>query len=223
LPSGALTPLQESILEALGEFEPRFVLTGGGALVAVHLKHRKTRDLDLFWRDRRELGALVGQVRSHLEDQGLSVVDVQTSSAFHQLRVVKGTETCMVDLVAEPVPALEEPHRVMVGRASILVDSPREILVNKLCALLSRSEVRDLQDLKALLETGGDLEAAVADAPRKDAGFSPLTLAWTLRSLDERALARALDWSSEEIEELGAFKASLIDRLLELSTPHDPS
>jgi len=147
------------------------------------------------------------------------VADVQTSTTFHQLRVVKGPAACTVDLVAEPVPALEEPRKVVVGHVSILVDSPREILVNKLCALLSRSEVRDLQDVKALLEAGGDLKAAVANAPRKDAGFSPLTLAWTLRSLDEQALARALGWTPEEIEELNAFKGTLIDRLIDLSRP----
>jgi hypothetical protein len=38
-----LTPLQTRVLEALSGLEPRFVLTGGAALVAVHLKHRTTR------------------------------------------------------------------------------------------------------------------------------------------------------------------------------------
>jgi len=40
--------------------------------------------------------------------------------------------------------------------------------------LLERSEIRDLADVKALLDAGGDLDAALRDAPTKDAGFSPV-------------------------------------------------
>jgi hypothetical protein len=35
--------------------DPHWTLTGGGALAGVHLGHRETRDLDLFWRSRPEL------------------------------------------------------------------------------------------------------------------------------------------------------------------------
>jgi hypothetical protein len=61
------------------------------------------------------------------------------------------------------------------------VDNRHEILASKLATLLERSETRDLADVKALLDAGGDLESALRDAPMKDAGFSPLTLAWVLR------------------------------------------
>ena len=44
-----LSPLQVRVLAALVGFEPRFTLTGVGALVGAHLGHRSTRDLDLFW------------------------------------------------------------------------------------------------------------------------------------------------------------------------------
>lgn len=49
----------------------------------------------------------------------------------------------------------------------------RDGLVNKLNALLDRWASRDLVDVHALLATGLSLERAIADAPRKDAGFSP--------------------------------------------------
>ena len=44
-----LTPLQRRTLVLLAGIELRWTLTGGGALAAVHLGHRPTRDLDLFW------------------------------------------------------------------------------------------------------------------------------------------------------------------------------
>jgi hypothetical protein len=214
-----LTPLQTRVLEALSGLEPRFVLTGGAALVAVHLKHRTTRDLDLFWRDRALLGTLVTAVRARLESLGLEVTDLEASPSFHRLRAFDGTEACVIDLVADPAPTLEEPEPATIGRVTILIDTPREILANKLCTLLSRSELRDLQDVKALLEAGGDWDRALRDAPEKDGGFSPLTLAWVLRALDEGALAAAAGWSALETRGLSEFKAELVDRLVSASEP----
>lgn len=214
-----LTPLQTRVLESLSGIEPRFVLTGGAALVAVHLKHRTTRDLDLFWRDRALLGTLVTAVRARLESLGLEVTDLEASPSFHRLRAFDGTEACVIDLVSDPAPTLEEPEPATIGRVTILIDTPREILANKLCTLLSRSELRDLQDVKALLEAGGDWDRALRDAPEKDGGFSPLTLAWVLRALDERALAEAAGWSAVETRGLSEFKAELVDRLVSASEP----
>jgi hypothetical protein len=214
-----LTPLQTRVLESLSGIEPRFVLTGGAALVAVHLKHRTTRDLDLFWRDRALLGTLVTAVRARIESLGLEVTDLEASPSFHRLRAFDGTEACVIDLVADPAPTLEEPEPATIGRVTILIDTPREILANKLCTLLSRSELRDLQDVKALLEAGGDWNRALRDAPEKDGGFSPLTLAWVLRALDERALAAAAGWSALETRGLSEFKAELVDRLVSASEP----
>jgi hypothetical protein len=63
-----------------------------------------------------------------------------------------------VDLVAEPVPRVDAPLELRPG---LWVDSPYEILVNKLGALLSHSEVRDLEDVRALVAFGVDLDRAV--------------------------------------------------------------
>jgi hypothetical protein len=79
------------------------------------------------------------------------------------------------------------------------VDQPHEILVTKLCALLGRSELRDLEDVRALLDAEGDLARALADAPRKEAGFSPVTLAWVLEQLPVAAMGRALGRTADEI------------------------
>lgn len=219
MPAGKLSPLQWRVLEILQGVEPSWTLTGGAALVGVHLKHRVTRDLDLFWHELDQLGTLPAEIRSRLAGKSLEVNQIQTAPTFARLRVSDGSEVCIVDLVADPVPPVELPNTVQIGSVSISVDSPHEILVNKLCALLGRSELRDLEDVKALMENGFSLERALADAPRKDGGFSPLTLAWTLRGLQIVSLARAVGWTSEKAEALGRFKESLIERLLEVSAP----
>lgn len=113
---------------------------------------------------------------------------------------------------------LEAPRAFEIGPASIQVDTPHEILVNKLCALLGRAELRDLIDLKELLARGGNLGRALTDAPRKDGGFSPLTLAWVLKDTNPAPLARAMGWDDAQVKSLSDFHAWLIDQLI-IGTP----
>lgn len=216
---GRLTPLQQRILRSLAGLSPGWTLTGGGALAGFHLCHRETRDLDLFWRDRPELGEVVPEALAALRRDGLAAVVLRTAPTFAQLRVADGPDVCVVDLVAEPFPSLEPPQRVALGEASIALDTRHEILVNKLTALLGRSELRDLQDVQALLGAGGDLEHALADAPRKDGGFSALTLAWVLKGFEPAPLARALGWPDAQVAEIESFRQWLLDRLTAASAP----
>ncbi len=91
--------------------------------------------------------------------------------------------------------------------------------MNKLTALLSRSELRDLLDVKVLLEAGADLDRALADAPKKDTGFSTLTLAWVLKDFAPGPLARALGWGEAESDEMVSFQQRLVDRLVAAAAP----
>ncbi len=74
-------------------------------------------------------------------------------------------------------------------------------------------------DVKALVEGGGDLDAALRDAPKKDTGFSPLTLAWVLKGYDAGPAAQALGWSDAQKKDLLAFRHWLIDRLTAGAAP----
>jgi predicted nucleotidyltransferase component of viral defense system len=124
-----------------------------------------------------------------------------------------------VDLVAEPFGPIAPPDHAALEGVTIAVDSRHEILASKLATLLERSEIRDLADVKALLDAGGDLESALRDAPLKDAGFSALTLAWVLKSYDPRPAARALGWNETDIQALVAFRAWLLEQLTAAAAP----
>lgn len=217
---GRLSPLQTRVLHELAGLEPSWTLSGGGALVGFHTQHRETRDLDLFWQGRRELGALATQVASTLRTAGLAVDVLQTELSFARLSVrdVDG-ETVLVDLVADPVPLAEAPREVLLEGRALRVDTPHQILVNKLCAMLTRSEVRDLRDVDALIGIGGDLARAVEDAPGQDMGFSAITLAWTLRRWPLGKLAAALGESAAEVASLDAMREKIVERLLVLAVP----
>lgn len=128
-------------------------------------------------------------------------------------------EVAVVGLVDEPVPAIEEPQERTPGRETIRVDTQHEILVNKLCALVQRSELRDLVNVYELLSHGEDLRRGLTDAPKKDTGFSPLTLAWLLKDLSIEAIGRAEGWPEDRITEIVRFREEAIANLGDLSRP----
>jgi hypothetical protein len=210
---GNLDALQKRVLESLAAVRPPFVLGGGGALAGVHLAHRKTRDLDLFWREQLALGEIPALIETRLRQEGLTVAVLRRSPSFVQLRAVDPSSSVVVDLIAEPAPSLEPPWRCRIGHSEILVDAPSAILAEKLCALIERSEIRDLVDIEALVRSGQNLASAIAAAPRRDSSFSPLTLAWILREWDARRIANAAGLSDADGEKLEMFRQSLIDQL----------
>ncbi len=215
---GRLSSAQVEVLRALAGIVPPWRLSGGGALAGFHTRHRATRDLDLFWLG-KDVATEAAEVERRLGAAGFSVQVLQRDPAFCRLRVSRGPDVVVVDLVADPVPAIADPSEQALGGVRILVDSPHEILVAKLGALLSRSELRDLDDARALLEAGGDLSRAVADAPRKDAGFSPVTLAWVLQGMPIGAMGRALGRTAEEIRGLEDFRERLVGAILATAKP----
>jgi hypothetical protein len=214
---GRLSELQVEILRVLSGLEPPWVLAGGGALVGVHTRHRETRDLDLYWRDRTRLERLPNIVEERLRTAGLNVESLQVEPSFARLRVTRGSDTAILDLIAEPVASVEAPASMRLGDVHFLIATPHEILVDKLCALLGRAELRDLEDVRVLLESGGDLQRALLDAPRKDGAFSPLTLAWVLRNVDLVLLARTTGSNEDATTRLHAFRDRLVDQIATLA------
>jgi hypothetical protein len=94
--------------------------------------------------------------------------------------------------------------KISIGR--IVIDSAQEILANKLCALLSRTEVRDLVDVARLEEAGNDPMAALGLAFRKDAGMSAGQLAWVLSSFPIPADPSSLyGMSQTDLEDFGSL------------------
>jgi hypothetical protein len=177
--SSRLSALQDRVLDLLAGLDPPWTLFGAGALIGFHLGHRTSRDLDLAFRPLIALGEIPREVEARLRIAGLEVEHVQRAVSFARLRVSDATEVIELDLVADPTPPLEPP---LEPRPGVRVETARSLLAQKLCALLSRTELRDLEDVGALIDAGADLEQGFRDAVAIDGGFSPPTLAWLLQS-----------------------------------------
>ncbi len=209
----ALNNLQNDFLQAFFTHENRFFLSGGAALVGFYFGHRETHDLDLFTLENEvENGfRLVNEVAKELN---VIVESIQTSPDFRRLLVKRETEAIVVDLVREYVFQIDKEKPIING---IRVDSPEEILANKLCALLSRSEIRDLIDVRELENAGFSLENALQAAAKKDSGLTPAQLAWVLNQIkfsDDFQPSNNLS-----VAELCEYLNNLIDRLKRLALP----
>lgn len=174
-----LNNLQNEFLREFFKRKNRFYLTGGAALAGFYLGHRETNDLDLFTLE-NEIENGFSIVRDVANTLGATVEPIQTAPDFRRLLLKRGDDGVVVDLIREYVFQLDREKREING---IRIDSPEEILANKLCALLSRSEIRDLVDVRELEKAGFDLENALIAAQKKDTGLTPAQLGWVLTQI----------------------------------------
>jgi predicted nucleotidyltransferase component of viral defense system len=214
LSKGQLSPLQEEVLSLFFQREDRFFLTGGAALAGFHLKHRRTADLDLFATDIDCLDAGDAALRSVAAQLGASLKNLQTEPGMRRRLLERGSDRVVVDLVVEQT-VQGYPEKTRIGE--VRVDPPAEIFANKLCALLSRSEVRDLVDVRALELAGENFDDALSLAMRKDTGLTPATLAWVLSDIEIGDDARIPGGVTPE--ELRTFIAGLVARLSRAAYP----
>ena len=178
-----------------------------------HLQHRTTLDLDLFTNeDLMDEGeqALVEIARA----REIDLERLRTSTDFRRFLLTRGTESLVVDLVRDLSPQIDEEKPEIHG---IRVDSPREIMANKLCTLLSRAELRDLVDVRALDREGLSIEEHLPLAAAKDAGLTAGQLAWVLSQIEIGDDATPPGGVSAA--ELQSFVESLIRRLTSMAYP----
>lgn len=205
--------LQQDLLEAFFRHETRFFLSGGAALAGFHLGHRETDDLDLFTtEDVMEQGRLA--LAEAARELGATREEIQTAPDFQRYLVRRGPESLVVDLVRDRVPQMI-PEKTVIG--GIRLDPPEEILANKLCALLSRAELRDLVDVRALEQAGFRVEDALEAAARKDKGLTAGQLAWVLSQITIGDDARPP--GAAAVAELRGYLRELVARLSTMSFP----
>lgn len=210
-----LTPFERAFLERLFASVPGFYLSGGGAL-GLLLGHRRSLDLDLFTRDEGSFRAALASFPVIARAVGARVEILTDAPAFRRILLTnRNGETVRVDLVLDTTERVGPPP---ADRDGLPLDPPEEILVNKLCAILGRSEPRDLVDLFCLEKAGHHVLDAVPAARRKDAGLTPAQLGWAISQVPLDRLPDGL-LVAVSFDELRAFRARLLADLERLSFP----
>ena len=181
---GHLSSLQLGLLRAFRE--PAFFLTGGGALIGFYGHERTTRDLNLFTRDEDAFRIGSDILKDATSRIGGNLEALRTTPYFRRFRVTRSEEATLIDLVLETVRAISEP--IELPSYDILIDTPEELAVNKICALVGRAEPRDLIDLHFLHTKGLNLDSAISQAQQKDGGVGTDTLLMALQGVSPKQL-----------------------------------
>lgn len=171
-----LYPLQDQALAIITDLETGFYLTGGTAVSRVYLHHRFSDDLDLFVNYDKRFGAWANLVIRTLSAQARWQVTVTKNEEFFaRLLLQQNDVTLKIEMINDVPSHIGEIHQhPVLGR----IDSPENILANKLTALVNREEPRDLADIWGLCtKLGLSLVDALTGAHSKVAGFYPPDLA----------------------------------------------
>src|SRR5262245_5730731 len=107
-PASRLSALQADLLHSFFAREQRFFLTGGGALAGFYLGHRDTDDLDLFSPPGPDLADAARALEDAAAACAASTKALRTYPDFRRLLISRGEERCIVDLVIDRAPRIEE-------------------------------------------------------------------------------------------------------------------
>ncbi|MBI4676853.1 MAG: nucleotidyl transferase AbiEii/AbiGii toxin family protein [Elusimicrobia bacterium] len=207
-----LTPLQTKVLGYLFSqewFRHRFYLTGGTALAAFHLQHRRSDDLDFFTHG-AGLEPAPALMREMGREIGETVESAQASPGFLRFRVGASLQ---VDLVADVDFRVGAPE--LIG--GFMVDTIKNIAVNKVCAILGRLDAKDYVDLYAIFQHEAfDVFELLELGQKKDAGLDPFVWASLLAEIVKLPvlprMVRPLDRKALDRFFLG-LRDSILDRL----------
>lgn len=212
--SKALTPLKRDFLLAFFSRNQTFFLTGGSALGIFYLQHRLSYDLDLFTTESIDWHVLDNQVRAIAVEMGAECRTLSSSPEFQRVQLQRGAERELLDFVVERTPQVDVQKSTF---DRIRVDTLREILVNKICTLIHRCEIKDLIDLYFLHRRGYRILDYFEAATKKEGGLDPAMIAFLL----SRVKLDLPDYLLEPVDlaDFTAFVRDLQKQILDRSFP----
>lgn len=137
---GTLYPLQNKVLKTISLLKTPFYLTGGTALSRCYFNHRYSDDLDLFMNKNSEFVELCKKITRNLEDKYKLEV-ITRSESYVSLKVNKILKVDLVNDVKYRYGKLKKDSFFSK------IDNIENILSNKISALISRDEPKDVVDI----------------------------------------------------------------------------
>ncbi|MBV6511605.1 MAG: hypothetical protein FMNOHCHN_01087 [Ignavibacteriaceae bacterium] len=189
--------LQDKFLNWWKDQNLPFYLTGGTALGRFYLKHRFSEDLDFFANEDPEFKRHIEFIRNSL-NSGFSLKSEVTvfTNDFCRFFITEGEISLKIEFVNDVSARVGIPVRYQYG----LLDTPLNILSNKITAILGRDEPKDIFDLVSLSHNFSFTWEAVFQIAKAKALINEIDFSQRIRSFPVNLLASA-NWLMQPIQE----------------------
>ena len=165
----AWKPLLTAALGVLDDLRERGfgapdIVLGGGTVLMMRLRHRLSKDIDLFLHDAQWLGLLTPRL-----NEGVAALTANYAEQANSLKLVlPGGDIDFV--VAGNVTGITSSERLDFAGWSLPLESNEEILAKKLYFRAGLLKPRDVFDLVAVFRANPEaaLRAVAASKPRRD-------------------------------------------------------
>ncbi|OGP76283.1 MAG: hypothetical protein A2V86_15120 [Deltaproteobacteria bacterium RBG_16_49_23] len=180
-----LTSIQKKILHCLSFLPDReaFYLTGGTALSAFFLHHRRSRDLDFFTPVEDLILPFSQRLEAYLIKASLRVQRLRGFRSFVELSVNSEDDTTAVHFGLDSPFRFEQPSE-FEEIPGVKVDSLIDIATNKLLTLFGRAELRDFIDVYFLIKEHYAKGYLMEKSAQKDPGFDLYWLGVAMERID---------------------------------------
>lgn len=176
-----LYPLQDRVLNLIDGAGTPFYLTGGTALSRFYLNHRYSDDLDLFQNDSTTFQEDLEKLLNSLGKK-FDVNVALRSEKFLRLGVSRGDVQFNMEFVNDVPFHLGEIKTFSVFSR---VDNVYNILSNKVTAIMTREEIKDIVDVVSIAKTYPvDWKEIFQSAESKSAGVFPPGVAQKIGEYD---------------------------------------
>lgn len=167
-----LTNLEKKILNLFSSLSDKdvFYLTGGTALSAFFLKHRKSHDLDFFTNIEELILPFSQKLETALKNENLEVERLRGFHSFVELSVSSPEDSTIIHFALDSPFRFEQPSNSKEF-PGLKIDSLIDISTNKLLALFGRAALRDFIDVYFLIKEKFSKNELIEKSVQKDPGF----------------------------------------------------
>jgi predicted nucleotidyltransferase component of viral defense system len=180
-----------------------FYLTGGTALGRFYLNHRFSDDLDFFINDASNFQEQTQRLHKILSENFTLIKEMTLDTPSFYRIWIKGEVNLKVEFVNDVKFHAGQLNQV----EKIRIDNPCNILSNKLTAILSRDEAKDVFDIVMISQNYSfNWKSVYFDALEKQL-VNEATIAWRLSTFPVDLLSDVV-WAKDEINKAD-FEAKL--------------
>lgn len=197
-----LYPLQDNVLKLINELQTPFYLTGGTALSRCYFNHRYSDDLDFFVNKDPNFIKFSELILSNL----MKKFDVEIIIKSENYVSIKVNQILKIDLVNDVQYRYGELEEKEIFSK---VDNVKNILSNKLSALISRDEAKDIVDIWIIAKNNKiDWKEIFLSTNSKAVGIFPPDIAKRLIDFPIELLER-IKWVEDKKPAVNNFQMDL--------------